>query len=83
MSEPLLRAILRLFAVVAKEGDVTRQEREQIRSRVGRWGGKISIRSGTARIADIPEWDDAPPLEQDLASFPGAQILIVLPAKGG
>ncbi|MDQ2657140.1 MAG: ATP-binding cassette domain-containing protein [Bacteroidota bacterium] len=31
MSEPLLRAILRLFAVVAKEGDVTRQERELIR----------------------------------------------------
>jgi ABC-type multidrug transport system ATPase subunit/uncharacterized tellurite resistance protein B-like protein len=31
MSEPLLRAILRLFAVVAKEGEVTRQEREQIR----------------------------------------------------
>ena len=31
MSEPLLKAILRLFAVVAKEGDVTRQEREQIR----------------------------------------------------
>lgn len=31
MSEPLLRAILRLFAVVAKQGDVTRQERDQIR----------------------------------------------------
>ncbi|HEY9487441.1 MAG TPA: ATP-binding cassette domain-containing protein [Chryseosolibacter sp.] len=31
MSEALLRAILRLFAVVAKEGDVTRQERDQIR----------------------------------------------------
>lgn len=31
MSEPLLRAILRLFAVVAKEGDVTHQERDQIR----------------------------------------------------
>lgn len=31
MSEPLLRAILSLFAVVAKEGDVTRQERDQIR----------------------------------------------------
>jgi anti-sigma regulatory factor (Ser/Thr protein kinase) len=54
---------------------------KQIRSRVGRWGGKISIRSGTARIADIPEWDDAPPLEQDLAAFPGSQILIVLPEK--
>jgi signal transduction histidine kinase len=55
---------------------------KQIRSRVGRWGGKIAIRSGTARIADIPDWDDAPPLEQDLAPFPGAQILIVLPARG-
>jgi hypothetical protein len=42
----------------------------------------VSIRSGTARIADIPDWDDAPPLEQALAYFPGSQILIVLPAKG-
>jgi ABC transport system ATP-binding/permease protein len=31
MSEALLKAILRLFAVVAKEGEVTRQERDQIR----------------------------------------------------
>ncbi|HET7322661.1 MAG TPA: ATP-binding protein, partial [Longimicrobiaceae bacterium] len=54
---------------------------KQIRSRVRRWGGKVAIRSGTARIADIPEWDDAPPLEQELAPFPGAQILIVLPAR--
>ena len=54
---------------------------KQIRRRVTGWGGKFSIRSGTARIADIPEWDDAPPLEQDLAPFPGSQILIVLPAK--
>lgn len=30
MSEPLLRAILRLFAIVAKEDEVTRQERDQI-----------------------------------------------------
>ena len=30
MSEELLRAILRLFAVVAKEGEVTRQERDEI-----------------------------------------------------
>lgn len=32
MSEALLKAILRLFAVVAREGEVTRQEREQIRT---------------------------------------------------
>ena len=31
MSEALLNAILRLFATVAKEGEVTRQERDQIR----------------------------------------------------
>jgi hypothetical protein len=55
---------------------------KQIRKSVGRWGGKVAIRSGTARIADIPEWDDDPPLEQGLAPFPGSQILIVLPAKG-
>lgn len=54
---------------------------KQIRKKVGRWGGKIAIRSGTAKIADVPDWDDADPMEKDLAHFPGAQILIVLPAK--
>ena len=54
---------------------------QQIRKQVGRWNGKISIRSGTARIADVPGWDDAPPLEEDLSPFPGAQINIVLPAR--
>ncbi len=54
---------------------------QQIRRQVRRWDGLISIRSGTARIADVPEWDDTAPLEQGLARFPGAQINIVLPAK--
>jgi hypothetical protein len=54
---------------------------KQIRRNVARWGGKISIRSGTARIADIPDWDDDLPLEQGLAPFPGSQILVVLPAR--
>lgn len=54
---------------------------KQIRKQVGRWGGKVSIRSGTARIADVPDWDDAPPLEEKLPHFPGAQIGIVLPAR--
>ena len=54
---------------------------KQIRKKVGRWGGKIAIRSGTARIADVPEWDDAPPLVRDLPAFPGSQIEIILPAK--
>ncbi|HEX2210645.1 MAG TPA: ATP-binding protein [Longimicrobium sp.] len=54
---------------------------KQIRRRVLRWGGKIAIRSGTARISDVPEWDDGDPMTTELAPFPGAQILIVLPAK--
>ncbi|HSU15892.1 ATP-binding protein [Longimicrobium sp.] len=54
---------------------------KQIRKRVGKWGGKISIRSGTSRIADVPEWDDALPLAKDLPYFPGAQIEIILPAR--
>jgi hypothetical protein len=54
---------------------------QQIRKLVARWGGRISIRSGSARIADIPAWDDSPRLEQQLPFLPGAQIGIVLPAR--
>lgn len=53
---------------------------QQIRRQVRRWDGLISVRSGTARIADVPAWEEAPPLESDLTPFPGAQINIVLPA---
>jgi hypothetical protein len=55
---------------------------QQIRKQVGRWSGAIAIRSGTARIADVPPWDDSPPMETDLPGFPGAQINIILPAQG-
>ena len=55
---------------------------QQIRKNVARWGGRVSIRSGTARIADIPAWDeDSPRLEVDLAPLPGAQIGIILPER--
>jgi hypothetical protein len=54
---------------------------QQIRRQVRRWDGAITIRSGTARIGQVPEWDDTPPLTDGLQPFPGAQISIVLPAK--
>ncbi len=54
---------------------------QQIRKQVRRWDGAISIRSGTARIADVPDWEELPPLEDGLAPFPGAQITIILPAR--
>ena len=52
-----------------------------IRRYLGKWGGKMTIRSGTARIGLIPAWDDDPPLVEHLPAFPGAQIQIIIPAK--
>lgn len=46
-----------------------------------RWQGKISIRSGTARIAIVPAWDDEPPLLDHLPFFPGAQLQVTIPAQ--
>ena len=54
---------------------------QQIRRLVGRVDGRVSIRSGTARISDVPDWADNPPLEEGLPYFPGSQICIVLPAR--
>ncbi len=56
---------------------------QQIRRQVRRWDGAISIRSGTARIGQVPDWDDTPPLVEGMLPFPGAQISIILPAKEG
>lgn len=56
---------------------------QQMRKQVRKWNGAISIRSGTARIADVPDWDDAPPLAEGLAPFPGTQIHILLPGRDG
>jgi hypothetical protein len=53
---------------------------QQIRRQVQRWDGSITIRSGTARIAQVPEWDITDPVVDGLKSFPGAQISIILPA---
>jgi hypothetical protein len=46
-----------------------------------RWDGKISIRSGTARLTIVPSWDDDVPLNEHLPYFPGSQVQIVIPAQ--
>jgi anti-sigma regulatory factor (Ser/Thr protein kinase) len=51
-----------------------------IRKYLDHWDGKISIRSGTARIAMVKPWDEDVPLREGLAAFPGAQLQIVIPA---
>jgi len=54
---------------------------QAIRRQVTRWDGEIRIRSGDAMIARVPEWDDIDPMASGLTPFPGAQILIVMPAR--
>jgi anti-sigma regulatory factor (Ser/Thr protein kinase) len=51
-----------------------------IRRYLGRWDGKLSVRSGTARFTLTPSWDDDPPLAEGLPPFPGSQVLMIVPA---
>ncbi len=52
-----------------------------IKRYLSRWQGKISIRSGTARLAIVPEWDEDAPLVDHLPFFPGAQVQVTIPAQ--
>jgi anti-sigma regulatory factor (Ser/Thr protein kinase) len=45
------------------------------------WEGKISIRSGTAKLSIVPPWDEDVPLGEHLPFFPGAQVQIIIPAQ--
>jgi anti-sigma regulatory factor (Ser/Thr protein kinase) len=54
---------------------------QAIRRQVGKWDGMLGIRSGNAMIALVPEWETIPPLQRGLEGFPGAQILVVMPAR--
>ncbi len=50
-----------------------------VRRFVNQWNGKLSIRSGTARLSIIPDWSWGREKEAGLTPFPGAQINIMLP----
>lgn len=50
-----------------------------IRRYLNRWSGKLTIRSGQARIGIIPDWDDDEPLVDRLPQFPGSQMLMIIP----
>ena len=49
-----------------------------VRRFVNQWNGKLSIRSGTARLSIIPEWARGKEKETKLTYFPGSQINILL-----
>ncbi len=50
-----------------------------VRRFVNQWNGKISIRSGTAKLSIIPDWSWGKEKETKLSYFPGSQINIMLP----
>lgn len=50
-----------------------------VRRFVDQWNGKISIRSGTAKLSMIPSWSWGKDKESSLSHFPGAQINLLLP----
>jgi anti-sigma regulatory factor (Ser/Thr protein kinase) len=50
-----------------------------VRKFVTQCNGKLSIRSGTARLSIIPRWARGKEKELGLVPFPGAQINILLP----
>lgn len=49
-----------------------------VRRFVKQWNGKLSIRSGTAKISLIPDWSGGKAKERNLLFFPGTQINIML-----
>ena len=50
-----------------------------VRRFINQWDGKLSIRSGTAKLSIIPQWTWGKEREINLAYFPGSQINIMLP----
>ena len=52
-----------------------------VRRYLGRWDGKLAVRSGTARIAIVPNWDEDVPLAEHLPPFPGAQLQVTIPER--
>ncbi len=79
LEDAVLRAVSRF-----RHGDKGRgQGLAGIRRFVGRWHGKLTVRSGTARIAISPGWDEDVPMTESLPEFPGTQMQITIPAKIG
>ncbi len=52
-----------------------------IRGYLGKWSGKLAVRSGTSRVAIVPPWDDDVPRRDHLSPMPGTQLLIMIPEK--
>ena len=80
-SKALEAAVLRAVSRF-RHGDEGRgQGLAQIRKFIAKWNGKLSVRSGTARLAIVPPWDEDEPMQEAMAFFPGSQMQIIIPEK--
>jgi len=52
-----------------------------VRSSTEHWNGRLTIRSGTARISMVPDWSDEREVRVNLPHFPGTQVILMLPEK--
>ena len=52
-----------------------------IRGYLRKWEGKLMVRSGTARVTEVPGWDDDVARRDRLSPMPGTQLLIMIPEK--
>jgi anti-sigma regulatory factor (Ser/Thr protein kinase) len=69
-----------LFHAVSRYADEGRGHGlAAVRRFTNKWNGKLSIRSGSAKLAVVPEWSWGKKRETNLTYFPGAQINIMLP----
>jgi hypothetical protein len=51
----------------------------RLRRAVDRLDGKLTARSGTARISMVPSWDESEPMVTGLPEYPGSLLSLVLP----
>ncbi|MEE8250167.1 MAG: ATP-binding protein [Gemmatimonadales bacterium] len=71
-----------LFHGVSRFRDPGRgQGLQGIRRYLSRWSGKLGVRSGTARLVIVPDWDDDTPLVDGLPPFPGSEISMIIPEQ--
>ena len=76
----LLALRLAIFEGASRYDDPGRgQGLAAVRRFVERWKGKLTIRSGGARLGIIPPWDRSANRQTSLVPFPGTQVSIVLP----
>ncbi|MEO8000049.1 MAG: hypothetical protein ABI852_21540, partial [Gemmatimonadaceae bacterium] len=80
-SRALEAAVLRAVSRFRHGDDGRGQGLAQIRKFVAKWNGKLSVRSGSARLAIVPSWDEDEPMQDALPFFPGSQMQIIIPEK--